>query len=267
MNFPLFNNWPRILNPKIEFPITQYNIDDLQIRENMALRKIEYILQKHNAEISCIILEPIQGEGGDNHFRASFWNELRSLANKYNVLLIADEIQSGVGLTGKMWAYEHYGGVPDILVFGKKMQVCGFMCTDRINKFGIGLDSNRINSTWGGNLVDMVRSNKFLEIIDNDKLVDNAHVVGTYILQLLGELQKEYPNLCYNIRGKGLMIAFDLPNCLIRDKVIELAFKKQMLLLPCGNNSIRLRPFLDFDLKHAELFIKILNECLYEIKK
>ena len=264
MNFPMFKEWPRIINPKIEYPITYRNMDDLQFKENMALSKIEYLLKTQNEKIACIIIEPIQGEGGDNHFRPIFWNELRTLANIYNVLLIADEIQCGVGLTGKMWAYEHYGTTPDILVFGKKMQVCGIMCTDRINKFGPGLDSNRINSTWGGNLVDMVRSTKFLEIIDKYNLVNNSAVVGKYILDSFFELQKEY-HMITNLRGKGLMIAFDLPNRQIRDELIEVAFKKQLLLLPCGNKSIRLRPFLDLDIKTANLFLRILRDCLLKI--
>ena len=263
INFPLFDSWPRILNPKIEHPITEENIFELVIREQKALTDIENLLVHKNEEIACIIIEPIQGEGGDNHFRTIFMEKLRELANKYNVLLIMDEIQSGVGLTGKMWAHQYHNVVPDIVVFGKKMQVCGFMCTERVSNYENVLDANRINSTWGGNLVDMVRSTKFLEIIESRNLIDNAYSKGKTIMNYLYELQKEFP-IISNIRGKGLMIAFDLPNPCVRNNIIEIAFNRQLLLLPCGNNSIRLRPFLDINSQEINMFMRILSECLHE---
>jgi len=110
--------------------------------------------------IAAIIIEPIQGEGGDNHFDAELFKTLRTVADKYDSMLVFDEVQTGLGMTGKMWAYEHFGVVPDMMCFGKKTQVCGFCSTDRIDEVedNVFSTSGRINSTWGGNIVDMVRS-------------------------------------------------------------------------------------------------------------
>ena len=158
-------------------------------------------------------MEPIQGEGGDNHFRPEFFRAIRQLCDENDMLLIFDEVQSGVGLTGKMWAFQHYGIEPDMFCFGKKTQVCGFAAGERIfdiddNVFTV---SSRINSTWGGNLTDMVRSQRYFEVIDEEDLVENAATVGAYFIGELQRFAEEFPNLVSNVRGRGLMAAFDLP--------------------------------------------------------
>jgi L-lysine 6-transaminase len=263
--FPLFN-WPRIPNPKIKFPMEGGNLCDVIEAENLALGNINNILEKCSKTIASIIMEPIQGEGGDNHFRPEFWQSLREMANKYEVLLIADEVQSGMGLTGKLWAHEHLGASPDIICFGKKAQVCGIICNDRIddvdNVFKV---PSRINSTWGGNLVDMVRSKKMIEIIEEDNLILNADIVGTYLLSGLYELQNTYPEKISNVRGKGLMCAFDLQNKHLCDKLIGMAYDNQLLIISCGTNSIRLRPVLDITTKDIDKLIEILYICVAKL--
>jgi L-lysine 6-transaminase len=123
-------------------------------------------------EICAILIEPIQSEGGDNHLRTEFMIALRQLADEHEALLIYDEIQTGVGLTGKFWCHQHFGpdARPDIIAFGKKMQVCGILAGKRLDEIegNVFKVSSRINSTWGGNLVDMVRSSKIMEIIEED---------------------------------------------------------------------------------------------------
>src|SRR6185436_690744 len=120
-------------------------------------------------DIAAIILEPIHGEGGDNHFRKEFFVALRQLADENEAMLIFDEVQTGVGLTGRMWAQEYFVK-PDLMSFGKKTQVCGFMASKRIEevKENVFSVASRINSTWGGGLVDMVRCQKYLEIIHEE---------------------------------------------------------------------------------------------------
>lgn len=265
--FPLFN-WPRINNPKIKFPMIGDNLINVIDAENNALNIINNILNNCSQTIASIILEPIQGEGGDNHFRPEFWQNLRKIANDYDVLLIADEVQSGMGLTGKMWAHEHLGAQPDIICFGKKAQVCGIICNSRIddikdNVFNI---SSRINSTWGGNLVDMIRSKKMIEIIEEEDLVTNASVVGSYLINKLYELQNIYPNKISNVRGKGLMCAFDLQNKELCERLIKTAYDNQLLIIPCGTHSIRLRPVLDITFKDVDNLIDILYNCLAKIR-
>src|SRR5438128_4860078 len=216
--FPKFD-WPRIENPKLRFPVD----DDVEQREKAALDQAKQFLADRKDDIAAFIMEPIQGEGGDNHFRPEFFRAMRQLCDENEMLLIYDEVQSGVGLTGKMWAYQHYGVEPDMICFGKKTQVCGFAAGQRLfdiddNVFAV---SSRINSTWGGNLTDMVRSQRYFEVIDEENLVENAAKVGAYFVGELQRFSDGFPNLVSNVRGRGLMAAFDLPNGDVRKAAIK----------------------------------------------
>jgi L-lysine 6-transaminase len=234
--FPKFN-WTRILNPKIHFPMV---VSEVAIDEELSLRQAEAALKSRL--VAAIILETIQGEGGDNHFRPEYFHALRRLADKYEAMLILDEVQAGVGLTGRMWAYEHMGIVPDMIAFGKKTQVCGFASTARIDEVpdNVFTIPSRINSTWGGNIVDMIRCRLIMDIIKKDRLIDNAADVGGYFLARLHSVEG-----ISNVRGRGLMLAFDLPTPEERNRVLG-NMQKNMTALPCGERSIRLRPPLTF---------------------
>ena len=128
------------------------------------------------------------------------------------MLLIFDEVQTGIGITGKMWAFQHYNVVPDVLCFGKKTQVCGILASkEKLNevKNHVFEESSRINSTFGGNFIDMLRFQLVLEVIEKERLLDNAQNMGAYLLEGLQNLQAKYPQLISNARGRGLMCAFD----------------------------------------------------------
>ena len=152
--FPKFN-WPRVLNPKITFPLTEENLKNVIAAENESLKQIKDSITNNKDDIAAIILEPIQGEGGDNHFRKEFFLQLRQICDESEVMLIFDEVQTGIALTGKWWAHQHYVQ-PDLISFGKKTQVCGVLSTDRIDEIeeNVFRKPSRINSTWGGNMVD-----------------------------------------------------------------------------------------------------------------
>jgi L-lysine 6-transaminase len=244
--FPKFN-WPRVINPKITFPLNEENIKKVQQAEQMSLQQIKRAIQDNLDDIAAIIIEPIQGEGGDNHFRPEFFHELRTIADENDIVLIFDEVQSGMGVTGKMWAYQHHGIEPDIVAFGKKAQVCGIMAGKKIDlvENNVFVESSRINSTWGANLVDMVRCQRYLEIIEEENLVENAAKVGGYFQDQLHEIQQKYPALISSVRGRGLFIAFDLPAEYLRDQFMREARKNNMLVLKCGERSIRFRPPLN----------------------
>jgi len=267
--FPRFLDWPRVENPKAIYPLTGKNLENTIEAEKRSLAQIKAILDKEALDIAAIILEPIQGEGGDNHFRPEFWQALRKFADQYDVLLIADEVQSGMGLTGKFWAYQYYGIVPDIVSFGKKAQVCGIMATSRIDEVpdNVFHVSSRINSTWGGNLVDMARSRKFLEIIEEDNLVQNAAQIGTYLTSKLSELASKYPQYITGIRGKGLMVAFDVPSPEECSKVKRLAYEKQIILISCGSQTVRFRPLLDTSKKEVDVLIAALDDIFKVVTK
>jgi L-lysine 6-transaminase len=244
MYFPKFD-WPRIDNPKLFFPLGT-RLAEVVAAEKKAVAQIEKAVADNPDDIAALIIEPIQAEGGDNHFRPEFLRRLRELAFEHEFLFIVDEVQTGVGLTGKMWAYQHFGFVPDILVFGKKTQVCGILAGRRIDEVehNVFRESARINSTWGGNLVDMVRFGRYLEIIEEEKLVENARDVGTYLQSELEKLSNEFPDRVSNARGRGLMCAFDLADGETRDRFRRHAFENGLLILGCGPRSIRFRPTL-----------------------
>jgi L-lysine 6-transaminase len=182
--FPKFR-WPRIINPKLHFPITEAGLANTIADERKALAQIKKAVVVHPADIAALIIEPIQGEGGDNHFRPEFFTELRTLAYENDFMFVVDEVQSGLGTTGKMWAVEHMGVQPDIIAFGKKAQVCGVIAGPRVDEVedNVFAVSGRINSTWGGNLVDMVRSQRYLEIIVEDELLQGAATAGKLYLK------------------------------------------------------------------------------------
>ena len=244
--------WPRVSNPKITFPLDAHRAE-VERAEAHAVAEIEEAVARHGAEIACLIVEPIQAEGGDNHFRPEFLRALRELADRHDFLLIFDEVQTGLGITGSMWAWQGLGVEPDIFAFGKKVQACGIACNTRIdnvpdNVFHV---SSRINSTWGGNLTDMVRSTRVLELVEAENVVENARVQGAFLLEGLQALEREFPKLVSQARGRGLMIAFDFPDPEVRNKAIVACREHHLLVLPCGMRSLRFRPYLDITRENA----------------
>lgn len=265
MYFPKFD-WPRIANPKIRFPLEDH-LEEVQKLERQAVEEIEKAVAANPDDIAGLIIEPIQGEGGDNHFRPEFFKKLRDLADEHEFLFIVDEVQTGVGLTGKMWAYQHYDVKPDILAFGKKTQVCGILAGPRIDEVekNVFRESSRINSTWGGNLVDMVRFGRYLEIIEEEGLVENARDIGGHLLRELSGVQSDHPEQVENVRGRGLMCAFDLADGETRDRFRKLAFENGMLVLGCGSRSIRFRPSLSIKLEEIDQGIEIVRRILSKL--
>ena len=261
--FPKFK-WPRIINPKINFPLNKENLEKVKELEKQAVEEINRAIADNPDDIAALIIEPIQGEGGDNHFRGEFLRELRKICNEHEIMFIVDEVQTGVGLTGKMWAYQHFDFDPDILAFGKKTQVCGIMVSKRVDevKDNVFKVSSRLNSTWGGNLVDMVRSQKYLEVIHKENLIRNAEIQGKYLLKGLEELQERYPDKISNARGRGLMCAFDLPTPEKRDQLKNALYKNNLLILSCGATTIRFRPPLTISSEEIDEALDVLDKTL-----
>jgi L-lysine 6-transaminase len=268
MYFPKFD-WPRIDNPKIGFPATEESLRDVARREAAAIDQAKKFLHERKDDIAAFIMEPVQGEGGDNHFRPEFFRAVRQLCDENDMLLIFDEVQSGVGITGKMWAFQHYGIEPDLFCFGKKTQVCGFVSNDRIFDIddNVFIVSSRINSTWGGNLTDMVRSQRYFEVIDEENLVDNAARVGAYFIGELLRFAAEFPNLVSNVRGRGLMAAFDLPNAETRDAALNAFMEHDVMVLSSGSRSARFRPPLNLSMEEAAEGIRRMESALRDLAR
>jgi L-lysine 6-transaminase len=240
--FPKFD-WPRI-----DAPYTRPGLDgaSMDALEAESLRQARAAFEAHPHDIACFIAEPIQGEGGDRHFRPEFFAAMRALCDEFDALLIFDEVQTGCGLTGTPWAYQQLGVTPDVVAFGKKTQVCGVMAGGRVDEIAdnVFAVASRINSTWGGNLTDMVRARRILEVIEADGLFERAAEHGRYLRARLDELAEDFPALVLHPRGRGLMCAFSLPTTADRDELIRELWKRAVIVLPAGKDGVRFRPAL-----------------------
>jgi len=264
--FPKFD-WPRIDHPALRFPVTPAELERVQRAEAASLDQAKRAFAERKDDIACVIIEPIQAEGGDHHFRPEFLRALRDLAHENDALFVLDEVQTGIGLTGRMWAHQHDDIRPDLLAFGKKSQVCGMMAGPKLdeepdNVFHV---KSRINSTWGGNLVDMVRSQRYLEILAEDRLVEHAATAGTHLLRGLEALQAARPDVASNARGKGLMCAIELTDGATRDRVCGTCYELGMVVLSCGTQSIRFRPPLDVTTGELDEALAMLRQAIDQV--
>src|SRR5271168_5162065 len=241
--FPKFD-WPRIDAPFIRPGLTGAAMRALEAE---SLRQARAAFEAHPHDIACFLAEPIQGEGGDRHFRPEFFAAMRELCDEYDALLIFDEVQTGCGSTGTPWAYQQLGVAPDVVAFGKKTQVCGVMAGGRVDEIAdnVFAVASRINSTWGGNLTDMVRSRRILEVIEADGLIERAGALGEHLLAELRVLAARHRGLVSHPRGRGLMCALTLPTAALRDEVVRrLREEERVIMLGCGAASLRFRPAL-----------------------
>ena len=213
----------------------------------------------HPHDIACFIAEPIQGEGGDNHLRAEFLQAVQALCREHDALFVLDEVQTGCGMTGSAWAYQQLGLEPDVVAFGKKLQVCGIMAGRRVDEVATNVFAvpSRINSTWGGNLTDMVRSRRYLEVIESDGLIERAAVLGKRLLDDL----RAVPGID-NVRGRGLFVAFDLPTPEERNAVVARMHAANVLVLPGGERSVRLRPALTIGEDELDLAVAAITAAV-----
>ena len=255
-------NWPRVSNPAIDFSLPENEREgDVIEREKKSEAEIRRFIGERGIDIAAIIIEPIQGEGGDNHFRGEWLRKLREICDAHEMLLIFDEVQTGLCTTGRIWCCQHFNVQPDLLAFGKKVQVCGVMAGPRLdevkdNAFRL---PSRLNSTWGGNFTDMVRSTHYLRVIEKENLVENAGKVGAYFLEQLLDWQREC-EIVSAVRGRGLFIAFDLPDAETRDNVWRKLFNSGLLVLKSGERSIRFRPGLDVKKEVVDEAMEILRK-------
>src|SRR5437588_3194037 len=262
-------DWPRVSCPHIDFSLPESKREaDVIEGEQRAEREIHEFIEQRNIDICAIIIEPIQGEGGDNHFRGEWLQKLRDICDEHDILLIFDEVQCGMGVTGRNWCCEHFDVVPDLLAFGKKAQVCGVMAGPRMdevkdNAFRL---PSRLNSTWGGNFTDMVRSTHFLRIVEEEHLVENAAKVGRYFLGQLRELQNEF-DFIKAVRGRGMFLAFDLPDAKAREDMWKGLFDLGVLTLRSGEDSIRFRPTLDMTAEVVDEAIELMRKYCRQRRK
>jgi L-lysine 6-transaminase len=261
--YPRFTDWPRLPTPGCRFPLDEGdNLALTAAAEEESLGRLRRVLEDAPHEVAGILIEPIQGEGGDAHFRPEFLRGLRTLADEHEALLIFDEVQTGFGLTGQWWAYEGLGVKPDLVCFGKKFQVCGFLASERVDEVdSVFTVPSRISSTFEGNIVDMVRCTEVLRTVERDGLLEHVRIQGAWLLGQLEALAERHEAVT-GPRAQGLMAAFDLPNTEARDAVLERCFGEGLIILGCGDRSLRFRPSLDVSRDDLSEALGIIERCL-----
>ncbi len=264
--YPKFD-WPRIPAPAERFPETPQNLADVEEAESSALQALDEVYERlGEAEIAAIIVEPVQCEGGDRHLRSQFLARLREVADDREALLIFDEVQTGMGSSGTWWISEQLGVQPDLTAFAKRAQTGGVMAGPRLDEVdSVFRVSSRISSTFSGNLVDFVRAQRYVEIVLEDKLLGNAKAEGAFLRQGLEALVRRFPWVD-NPRGRGLLLAFDLPNRAVRDELLHETQEEGLLVLGCGERSLRLRPALDVSRADSERALEILECALKKVE-
>jgi L-lysine 6-transaminase len=261
--YPKFD-WPRIANPYVRAGTSPAQQRE---REQAALAQAQAAFAAHPHDIACAIVEPIQGEGGDHHFRPEFLQALQQLCHAHDALFVVDEVQTGCGMTGTAWAHQQLGLAPDVVAFGKKTQVCGIMAGRRVDEVpdNVFTVRSRINSTWGGNLTDMVRARRILEVVEADELIPRAAALGARLLAMLHDLADRHAAVT-DPRGRGLMCAVTLATPQLRDKVVEvLRTVEHVIVLGCGTRSLRFRPALTVTETELAAGVAALDRVLTEV--
>ena len=244
-------NFPELPVKRIKFCTTDSDPE---------INQLESLIKEY--KVAFIITEIIQGEGGLNVASKLFIHHIRKLADEYKVPLIFDEVQSGMGRTGKWWAYEHYGVEPDIMTVAKALQV-GATVYDK------GYDPPEpgvLSSTWGGgSRIDMAIGTKIIEIILKNNLLSNSQKIGDVLLKNFVDIVGI--NGLIDARGIGLMIGLEFDTKVTRDFIINSLFKKGLLILPAGMKSIRIMPPLIINEEEAMKGFSLISDTIHEYNK
>lgn len=236
-NFPELG-WYKIHNPKIIYKNGEIDLAATERGLERFKQELEGCLEEGGKEnIVALLVEPIQATAGDQYFPESFFKQIRTFCDRHQICLIFDEIQTGFGVTGKMWYHQYQDILPDIVVFGKKAQVCGIMCRQPFQE--TFKKPGRLEVTWDGELIDMIRSTYVLEAFDKYSILENVAARGLQLLRGLQSLSD-----VFNARGKGLLVAFDLETSEHQEKFFKRAFGQGLLFNRTREKTIRLRPHL-----------------------
>lgn len=248
LDIPAFD-WPQASFPHLKYPLEEHAEENAR-EEKRCLEETEQLIKTFHHPVAAVVVEPIQSEGGDNHASPEFFRGLREITKRHNVLMIVDEVQTGVGATGKFWAHEHWNmsEPPDMVTFSKKAQTAGYYFGDpelRPNK------PYRQFNTWMGDPARGILFRGIINEIERLNLVDNTAHVGEYLYGGLERLSQKYPEEIQNLRGKGqgTFIAWDSPR---RDEFLKKAKTVGINIGGSGERAVRLRPMLIFQKHHGK---------------
>ncbi len=266
--FPKFD-WPRVHNPALVFDLDGGIANDIEAEEQRSRTEIEAVLSgAHKGKVAAIIIEPMQAEGGDNHFRPEFLARLREYADEEDALLIFDEVQTGFFGSGRPWLWQTMGVTPDVVAFGKKTQVCGIYAGRRVDEVddNVFQKPDRINSTWGGALTDMVRCRRFIEIIRDDALDARVTLRGDEVQAGLRQIARD-SRAFDNVRGTGSLIAFSFEDAAARQRMLTALFENEVLALPCGSRSVRFRLPFTFEASEVTVLLDRVATCVSAVEE
>ena len=260
MDVPAFN-WPQADFPNLKYPLED-NVAANKAEEERCLKGVEDAINAHHAPVAALIVEPIQSEGGDNHASNEFFHGLQKLLKKRGILFIVDEVQTGVGATGKFWAHEHWNlpTPPDMVTFSKKFQAAGWYFHD--DALIPNLPYRQFN-TWMGDPIRTLQARVLVQQIKKHKLVENTAETGSYLFSKLQKIAAANPSMeALRGEGRGTFIAWDLPTPEKRDTFINKMKQNGVLMGGCGPKSVRLRPTLTFQHHHADILCDVIGKQL-----
>ena len=261
IDMPAFN-WPKAKSPNYKYPLED-NIEYNAAQDQEVLKDVEHLIDTWEHNVAAVILEPIQSEGGDNYLSPSLCRAIRQLTLDKKVSMIVDEVQTGYGATGKLWAHDYWklDTPPDFVCVAKKILSGGVFT----HKKYIPEHSYRHFNTWMGDPVRLAMLNRVNEIVLENDLIAQVKSTGKFLRNILLNFQKNYPEKISSVRGLGTFLAFDLPSTEARDRLIKIATLNGLRIGGCGEVSVRLRPALIFTKKHAEIFEQIFDKSLKQL--
>lgn len=257
--------WPVAPFPYYKYPLED-NAEANKKEDERCLKELDHILSTYPRKVAAAIIEPVQSEGGDNHGSVAFFQGVRELTKKHDVILIVDEVQCGGGGSGKLWLHQHYGIHPDIMTFSKKMQNAGFFYH---NPGLAGSVPSRQFNTWFGDPSKALVAKAIIHEIKDKHLLSEVNKTGEYLYSKLEAVRQKHLKLMLNLRGnhRGFFVAFNLPTVEERNKFIYTCRQKGLNLGGCGYTAVRLRPTLVFQPKHVDILAKIMDDTFTELEK
>ncbi|EDO34279.1 predicted protein [Nematostella vectensis] len=265
VDIPSFD-WPVATFPKLKYPLEEHQRENAA-EEQRCLDEVKEIISTWNKAgkpVAALITEPIQAEGGDNHASPNFFKGLQAICKEFGTAFIVDEVQTGVGSTGKFWAHEHWGldEAPDFVTFSKKMAIGGFYYKHEFRPSA----PFRIFNTWMGDPNKMILLREVLKVIRKDNLIEYTADVGKELLKGLQYIEERHPEFVSRARGLGTFCGIDLPDLETRTKFLGQMRNNGVDMDGCGVKTVRFRPALIFGHKHLDLAVNTMDSVLNGMK-
>ncbi|CAF0749985.1 unnamed protein product [Adineta ricciae] len=259
LDIPSFD-WPIAPFPRYKYPLQEHERENKK-EDGRCLARIEELFHEYkskNSSVAGVVVEPIQSEGGDYHGSPAFFQKLQKITKANGAALLIDEVQTGLGATGKFWAYEHFNlpEPPDVVTFSKKFQTGGYFAKADFQP----KQPYRIFNTWMGEPAKLLVLDAILKTVKAENLVDNTRKTGDILLKGLEDISRKYSKLILNVRGRGTFCAFDMPDASTRDKFIGQMRNAGIQMGACGDVAVRFRPALIFADRHAHIVLDKMNE-------